>query len=141
MIERTYNPVTGLPVTRAVAPPADMPAPDANRPAGSFKDEWYGQWNPSDAPVDPHDVGYTVGEGGTPDAAPVPDNIRGYTPDGDVDFGDPHDTPYDDGDDSGNPDDGDDDDVEVDCGPQLRGHSATGIHGGGPGPFSRSKLL
>ena len=48
----------------AYSPPTGPP-PDAHRVTGSFKDQWYGQWNPSDAPVDPHDVGYTVGEGGS----------------------------------------------------------------------------
>jgi hypothetical protein len=75
---------------------------------------------------DPHDVGYSTGPF---DAAPVPGNIRGFTPDGEVDFGDggddPHDEPY----------DGDEDDPdESDCGPSVAARAYVV-----PGPFSKSK--
>lgn len=57
-------------------PPGDMPQPDATKPAsGSFKDQWYGAWNPSDSSDDPHDLPYKEGEGGTIGAGPVPENI------------------------------------------------------------------
>lgn len=55
-----------------------MPMPDAQRPSTpSFKDEWYGAWNPNDSPLDPHDEPYDEGMLGTPDNAPVPANIDG----------------------------------------------------------------
>jgi hypothetical protein len=85
MIECTYDAKTGAVVserrTGSALPPGDMPAPDANRPvSGSFKDEWYGQWNPSDSPDDPHDTPYKEGTIGTVDGGPVPSNISDGNP-------------------------------------------------------------
>jgi hypothetical protein len=32
-------------------------------PAGSFKDEWYGEWSPNASPLDPHDEPYSTSPG------------------------------------------------------------------------------
>jgi hypothetical protein len=54
-----YDVRTGAVISeRGSMPPADMPQLDANRPTGTFKDQWYGAWNPSDSTDDPHDVPY-----------------------------------------------------------------------------------